>query len=135
MKFYLGMNYNNNGIQIAKEFAQYIENTTGDKCISRWHNSKAHQSQENHLTIALTDALDIAQADYVILCPLTPTSRGTHVEQGLALALDKPTYLYRPPHIEGTAFDSLCKPLTKMQIVQLNMIISMVNQDNQVKHQ
>jgi nucleoside 2-deoxyribosyltransferase len=109
-KFYLGMNYNGGGIEIAKKLAPRLESLTGHQCTSRWHHSEAHEHREFRLTIATTDLADIARADYVILAPLTETSRGCHVELGLALGLDKPVYLYRPDGINGTGFDSLCLP-------------------------
>lgn len=108
-RFYLGMNYNGGGIQIAKQLAPELERLTGHQCTSRWIWSEAHESKDFRLTIATTDLADIARADYVILAPLTETSRGCHVELGLALGLDKPVYLYRPDGIDGTGFDSLCK--------------------------
>ncbi|GEM_PF-3927091 len=108
MKFYLGMNYNGGGIQVAKLLAPELEKLTGDQCTSRWHHSEAHEHHEFRLTIATTDLADIARADYVILGAFTGTSRGLHVEMGLALGLDKPVYLYRPNRIDGVGFDVLC---------------------------
>ena len=110
MKFYLGMNYNGGGIQIAKQLAPEIEKLTLDECTSRWIHSETHEKKGFRLTIASTDLADIARSDYVLLAPLTQTSRGCHVEMGLAIGLDKPVYLYRPSDIDGTGFDSLCLP-------------------------
>ena len=104
------MNYRNGGIQIAKRLKPELEKLTGDECVSRWIFSEAHESQEFHLTIAATDLADIARSDYVILAPLSGTSRGVHVEMGLAIALDKPCYLFRPEAYEGVGFDVLCLP-------------------------
>jgi len=108
MKFYLAMNYSDGGIEIAKKLAPELEKLTGDQCTSRWHHSEAHEPPEFRKTVACTDVADIARADYVIIAPLTKTSRGSHVEMGLALGLDKPVYLYRPDGIKGTGFDALC---------------------------
>lgn len=110
MKFYLGMNYNGGGIQVAKKLIPRLEELTGDQCTSRWVWSEAHERRDFRLTIASTDLADIARADYVVLAPLTETSRGCHVEMGLAIGLDKPTYLYRPTRMDGVGFDVLCKP-------------------------
>lgn len=123
MKFYLGMNYNGGGIQIAKKLAPRLETLTGDQCTSRWIHSEAHEHHEFRLTIASTDLADIARADYVILGALTQTSRGLHVEMGLGLGLDKPVYLYRPPDIDGVGFDSLCLKWKPAWIAALNEII------------
>jgi hypothetical protein len=111
-KFYFGMNYNGEpmGITIAKKLIPELVALTGHSCTSRWPWSEAHEQKEFRLTIAVTDALDIARADYVILGPLTGTSRGVHVEQGIALGLDKPVYLYRPDKFDGTGFDAICLP-------------------------
>ena len=109
-RFYLGMNYNGGGIEVAKRLIPELEGLTGHQCTSRWVWSEAHESKEFRLTIASTDVSDIARADYVILAPLTGTARGCHVEMGLAIGLDKPCYLYRPEQFDGTGFDSLCLP-------------------------
>lgn len=108
--FYLGMNYNGGGIEIAKRLIPELEKLTGDTCTSRWVFSEAHEHHEFRLTIAATDLSDIARSDYLILAPLTKTARGCHVEMGLGLGLDKPVYLYRPDSIDGVGFDSLCLP-------------------------
>jgi nucleoside 2-deoxyribosyltransferase len=102
------MNYSNGGIKVAKKLAPKLELLTGDQCTSRWHHSEEHEYKEFRKTIACTDVSDVARADYVICCPLTETSRGSHVEMGLGLGLDKPVYLYRPEGMDGTGFDSLC---------------------------
>jgi hypothetical protein len=107
-KFYLGMNYNNGGIEIAKKLIPELEKLTQCQCTSRWVFSEAHERQEFRKTISITDIADIARSDFVLLCPLSKTARGCHVEMGLALGLDKPIYLYRPKEIEGVGFDILC---------------------------
>lgn len=108
MKFYLAMSYSNGGIDVAKRLAPELEKMTGDKCTSRWHHSEAHEHHEFRRTIACTDVADVAQADYVIAAPLNKASKGTHVEIGLALGLDKPVYLFRPKENDGCGFDTLC---------------------------
>ncbi|HEV2120602.1 MAG TPA: hypothetical protein VGS11_10950 [Candidatus Bathyarchaeia archaeon] len=123
MRFYLGMNFNGGGIEIAKKLIPMLEELTGDQCTSRWVWSEAHKSQEFRLTIAITDLVDISRADYVLLAPLTETSRGAHVEQGFAFGQDKPVYLYRPKEINGTGFDSLCKPWKDEWIQALEEIL------------
>lgn len=122
-RFYLGMNYNGGGIQVAKKLIPELEKLTGHQCTSRWVWSEAHESKDFRLTIGCTDLSDIARADYVILAPLTETSRGAHVEMGLAIGLDKPVYLYRPDHIDGTGFDSLCLKWKTEWIVALEKLL------------
>ena len=124
MKFYLGMNYNGGGIKVAKLLAPELEKLTGDQCTSRWHHSEPHEKKEFRLTIATTDISDIARANYAILAPLTETSRGCHVEMGLAIGLDKPVYLYRPDGIDGTGFDSLCLPWKPAWVDAIRTIIA-----------
>ena len=109
-RFYLGMNYNGGGIEIAKKLIPQLELMTGHQCTSRWVWSEAHESHEFRLTIATTDIIDISRSDYVLLAPLTGTARGMHFEMGLAIGVDKPVYLYRPKEIDGTGFDSVCLP-------------------------
>lgn len=123
-KFYLGMNYNGGGIEIARQLAPMLELMTGDKCVSRWFHSEAHKHGEFRRTIACSDVADIAQSDYVVLAPLSRTSRGTHVEMGLALGLDKPVYLYRPDGIDGVGFDALCIPWRPDWIAVLDELIA-----------
>ena len=123
-RFYLGMNYNGGGIQVAKKLIPELEARTGHQCTSRWVWSEAHESAEFRLTIATTDLADIARANYVILAPLTGTARGCHVEMGLALGLDKPVYLYRPKGMDGVGFDSLCKKWPPEWIAALEFILN-----------
>lgn len=104
------MNYNGGGIQTAKKLIPELEKMTGHQCTSRWVWSEAHESHEFIMTIGVTDIIDVSRADYVLLAPLTGTARGCHVEMGLALGLDKPTYLYRPKGADSVGFDGLCKP-------------------------
>lgn len=108
--FYLGMNYNDGGIYVARRLIPRLEVLLDQPCTSRWVYSEAHESPAYRLTIATTDLADIARSRIVLLAPLTKTSRGLHVEMGLALALDKPVFLHRPDGIEGVGFDSLCLP-------------------------
>ena len=130
------MNYNGGGIQTAKKLAPKLEQLTGDQCTSRWIYSEAHEHHEFRKTIACTDVSDVARADYVIIAPLTPTSRGSHVEMGLALGLDKPVYLYRPPEskdstqsVGGTGFDTLCNEWKPEWIEALKEIQASVVQE------
>lgn len=109
--FYLGMNYHEGGGAIARLLIPRLEAATGDRCTARWPYSPSHRLQGIRASIALTDVQDVARSDYVILAPLTKTSRGCHVEMGIAFGLDKPCYLHRPDGLEGTAFDALCLPM------------------------
>lgn len=122
--FYLGMNYNNGGLEIAKRLIPELERLTGHHCTSRWVWSKVPVSDEFRLTIATTDLADIARADYVVLAPLTGTARGCHVEMGLAIGLDKPVYLYRPDSVDGVEFDVLCKAWPQAWVEAIQRILS-----------
>ena len=112
MKFYLGMNYNGGGIQVAKKLIPELEARTGHQCTSRWVWSEAHESAEFRLTIATTDLADIARANYVILAPLTGTARGCHVEMGLAPILRQPPIR---PRLERPG-DLIRRPAYRLQI-------------------
>ena len=97
-------------LPIAHKLVHAIEQATGDRCVSRWMYHK-QQNQDPYLDLmAVVNLVDIAQADYVVVVPLTPTSRGVHVEMGMALSMGKPTYIYRPPGLDSLAFDGLCMP-------------------------
>ena len=132
-RFYLGMNYNEGGIETAKKLIPTLEALTGHQCTSRWVWSEAHESHEFRLTIGCTDLSDIARADYVVLAPLTTTSRGCHVELGLGIGLDKPVYLYRPDGIDGTGFDSLCLKWRPEWIKAIEAILNQPQKENDVK--
>ena len=117
--FFLGMNYHDGGAAIARKLIPKMEEVTGDQCTARWPFSPSHALQGIRASIALTDALDVARSNYVVLVPLSRTARGLHVEMGLAFGLDKPCYLFRPDvqvvdgepvtiRIEGTAYDAFC---------------------------
>jgi nucleoside 2-deoxyribosyltransferase len=114
--FYLASSFHlpsaqNGGQTLARALVLALEKVTGDRCTSRWIFVAYHSEGWFAKQAAVADMIDLARADYVIVVPQTKTSRGTHVEMGLALALDKPTYLWRPPGIEGVAFDQLCLEL------------------------
>jgi nucleoside 2-deoxyribosyltransferase len=123
-RFYLGMNYNGGGIQVAKKLIPELEARTGHQCTSRWVWSEAHEGHDFRLTIAATDLADIARANYVILARLTKTARGCCCEEGMAIALDKPVYLYLAPDVEPIGFDSLCQPWKEEWLTRLNTVLS-----------
>lgn len=118
--FYLGTNINApgkplHGVSTAERMAKALEAATGARCTSRWiwavHHHRLEGAGNMGTILAATDLIDVARADFVVIAPLTGTSRGAHVELGFALALDKPTFLYSPPDRDPTAFDSLGVPL------------------------
>lgn len=99
------------GVVIARKIAAAIERTMGWRCTSRWFDSRYHYNAELGALpaqAAAVDMADIARADCVVAAPLTPTSRGCHVEIGIALGLDRSVYLYRVKGRDPTAFDYLC---------------------------
>jgi len=118
--FYLATNINRpgtplGGVLTAERMAEALERVTGARCTSRWiwatHHHRVEGSGPMGTILASTDLIDIARADFVVIVPLTPTSRGAHVELGAALALDKPTFLYSHKDRDPTAFDSLAVPV------------------------
>ena len=126
-KFYLGMNRNSksrsedgHGAIVAVRVMRALEKATGAVCTARWPWSE-------HENIGLTCLFDIARADFVILAPLNDTARGTHVEMGAALALDKPTYLYPSSHRDPTHFDRLCLPLPETWRQAIEIALALVD--------
>lgn len=114
--FYLGCSINLPGeklagIAVARKIAANIEQAMGWRCTARWFSSQYHYNAEEGALpaqAAAVDMADIARADLAVVAPLTPTSRGCHVEIGIALGLDKPVLLYRAKGRNPTAFDYLC---------------------------
>lgn len=102
------------GVRLAARIATTLETLTGARCNSRWIFNALHHTLEGAgntpRTLALTDALDVQRSDFVVAAPLTGTSRGVHVELGMAYALGIPVYLYSPAGRDPTAFDSLAHP-------------------------
>lgn len=118
--FYLAMNFNfapgkkgdrvsdGGGARLAVRLKSELERTTGMFCTSRWMLHPHHGKDGYGRIVALTDLMDVARADCLIAIPLTRTARGTHLEIGAAIGLDKPVYLVAPKDRSPTAFDSIC---------------------------
>lgn len=114
--FYLAMNFNfpgkdGEGAKLAVKLKSELERETGMFCTSRWMLHAHHGKDGYGRIVALTDLMDVARAECLIAIPLTKTARGTHIEIGAALGLDKPVFLYSPKGRSPTAFDSLCLDL------------------------
>lgn len=116
-KFYMAASFNlpnnpNGGAILARTVARKIEELSKAHCVSRWFYH-LYLENSSFYTAAVADIIDISSADFVVVLPLTKTSRGTHVELGIALALAKPVYLYSPPDRSPTSFDMLCQTMPK----------------------
>ena len=106
------------GLRRGRLIAAALTELLDARCTSRWLHSYVHLLHGFGRTAALTDVVDVAQADVLVAVPQSPTSRGTHVEIGMALALDKPVFLYRVRGRDPTAFDHLClEPTAPMRRV------------------
>lgn len=115
-RFYFASAYHlpgrpNGGSDPAAAVIRDIEQATGWECTSHWPADFRHGETWYARVAAETDLADIRAADVLIFAPTTPTSRGTHVELGYALAFGKRILGWRPPGVEGTAFDTLVEPL------------------------
>lgn len=100
------------GALVAERAIPRIEAATGWKCTSKWPFDFRHGEPWYAKQAAETDFQSVKDADAVLFLPLTKTSRGTHVELGMAIALGKTRYGWRfEPTDDGTAFDAFCERL------------------------
>lgn len=110
---YLGASINLPGkpqgaIPVARRIAAEVALATGHRITSRWMFSSSHVARGYGKHAGLSDLLDIASADYVLIVPLTKTSRGCHLEAGCGFGMDKPVHIVAPEDRDPTAFDHLC---------------------------
>lgn len=112
-RFYYASSYHLPGIvgggaEVARLAIPWLEDFYGAKCTSKWPFDFAHGEPWYAKQAAETDVQSVKDADFVLFLPLTKTSRGTHVEMGMAIALGKPVYGQRfAEGDDGTAFDAL----------------------------
>lgn len=97
-------------IQVAQRIAAEVQLATGCKVTSHWMHDPMHYARGYGQAAALADLVDIANSDYVVVVPLTKTSRGCHVEYGFAYGLGKPVHIVAPVDRDPTAFDYLALP-------------------------
>lgn len=90
MKFYIGSGLKNT--KLVNEFSEKLQEI-GWKHTYNWtENVKGNETIEDLIEYATVEQKAIKESDVVII--ILPAGRGTHVELGMAIALNKKVYLY-----------------------------------------
>lgn len=90
MKFYIGSGLKN--AKLVNEFSEKLQKI-GWKHTYNWtENVKGNETIEDLIEYATVEQKAIKESDVVII--ILPAGRGTHVELGMAIALNKKVYLY-----------------------------------------
>lgn len=90
MKFYIGSGLKN--AKVVNEFSKRLQNH-GWKHTYNWaENIKGNETIEDLIKYATLEQKAIEESDVVII--ILPAGRGTHIELGMAIALNKKIYLY-----------------------------------------
>lgn len=91
MKFYIGSGLKN--AKIVNEFSEKLQKKHGWKHTYNWtENNLENETIEDLIKYATLEQKAIEESDVVII--ILPAGRGTHIELGMAIALNKKVYLY-----------------------------------------
>lgn len=89
MKFYIGSGFQN--CEAVKAYAELLE-TNGWRHTYNWtKHIGGEASMDDLIVFAESERRGIEEADVVVI--LLPAGRGTHIELGMALALEKKVFL------------------------------------------
>lgn len=90
MKFYIGSGFKN--VELVNEFSKKLQNY-GWKHTFNWTKYiNEYETIEDLIKYSRLEQKGIEEADAVII--ILPAGRGTHIELGMAIALNKKIYLY-----------------------------------------
>lgn len=90
MKFYIGSGFKN--AELVNEFSKKLQ-SHGWKHTFNWTKYiSEYETLEDLINYSELEQKGIEQADAVII--ILPAGRGTHIELGMAIALNKKIYLY-----------------------------------------
>lgn len=104
MNFYIGASLKNHELvnYVAKKLI-----ANGWKHTYNWaENLLEEETLEDMVKFATLEKRGVANADVVII--ILPAGRGSHVELGMSLALNKKTYLYSEDGKEFEEKDTIC---------------------------
>ena len=90
MKFYIGSGLKNS--KIVNEFSKRLQNYGWEHTYNWTENEIGNETKEDLMKYATLEQKAIEESDVVII--ILPAGRGTHIELGMALALNKKVYLY-----------------------------------------
>lgn len=132
MKFYIGTGFKN--CELVNYYSKILEEN-GWKHTYNWANNiNKYETIEDLIQYAILEQKGIIEADIVII--LLPGGRGTHIELGMALALNKKIFLCSTTEkefsIENTVnFYQL--PQVKKIVGDKNDIINQIININSIK--
>ncbi len=90
MKFYIGSGFKN--VELVNEFSKKLQNYGWEHTYNWAENLKENETIEDLIEYSKLEQKGIEEADAVII--ILPAGRGTHIELGMAIALNKKIYLY-----------------------------------------
>ena len=90
MKFYIGSGLKN--AKVVNEFSEKLKAHGWEHTYKWTENNLENESIEELIEYAALEQKAIEESDVVII--ILPAGRGTHVELGMAIALNKKIYLY-----------------------------------------
>lgn len=90
MKFYIGSGLKN--AKVVNEFSEKLKAHGWEHKYNWTENNLENESIEDLIEYATLEQKAIEESDVVII--ILPAGRGTHVELGMAIALNKKIYLY-----------------------------------------
>lgn len=90
MKFYMGSGLKN--AKVVNEFSKKLKEIGWEHTYNWTENNLENESIEDLIKYATLEQKAIEESEVVII--ILPAGRGTHVELGMAIALNKKIYLY-----------------------------------------
>lgn len=90
MKFYIGSGLKN--IKLVNEFSEKLQNYGWEHTYNWAENEIGNETIEDLIKYATLEQKAIEESDVVII--ILPAGRGTHIELGMAIALNKKICLY-----------------------------------------
>ena len=90
MKFYIGSGFKN--AELVNEFSKKLQNYGWQHTYNWAENIKENETIEDLIEYSKLEQKGIEEADAVRI--ILPAGRGTHIELGMAIALNKKIYLY-----------------------------------------
>ncbi|MFD1019639.1 nucleoside 2-deoxyribosyltransferase [Thalassobacillus hwangdonensis] len=93
MKFYIASSFQN--IEAVRKVAETLKRKGFTHTYDWTQNEKASTASDLK-RIGLAEKEAVGEANFLVV--LLPAGKGSHVELGLALAMDKPVFLYAPDH-------------------------------------
>ena len=123
MKFYIGSGFKN--CELVNYYSKILENNGWEHTYNWTKNISNYETIEDLIEYSKLEQKGINDADVVII--LLPAGRGTHIELGMALALNKKIFLCSATEDEF----SIENTVNFYQLPQINRLIG--NADDIIK--